>query len=47
METIVGIAIKASIIEPDRAVNPVGKMKDIFYQGTSVTIPMKPSTTLE
>ena len=46
METIVGIAINASIIAPDKAVSPVGRRKIVFTQGTNVTIPIKPKTTL-
>src|SRR3989338_4783838 len=46
MLTIVGIAMNASIIEPEKAVRPVGRLKNCFTKGTSVTTPIKPRTTL-
>jgi len=44
METIVGVAIKASKIEPERAVRPVGRENIFFIKGAKVTIPINPKT---
>jgi hypothetical protein len=38
--------MKASIIEPEKAVRPVGRLKILFTRGTNVIIPIKPTTTL-
>ncbi len=45
IETIVGIAIKASVIAPDNAVRPVGRLNIVLINGPSVIIPIKPITT--
>jgi hypothetical protein len=38
--------MKASIIEPEKAVRPVGRLKILLTRGTNVIIPIKPITTL-
>ena len=45
METMVGMAMKARMTEPVRAVSPVGMWKRFLIQGPRVTMPMKPMTT--
>src|SRR3989338_5275981 len=46
MLTIVGMAINASITEPENAVSPVDSPNIFFTSGTNVTNPMKQSTIL-
>ncbi len=43
---LLGIAMKASIMAPESAVNPVGSLKTLLTMGTSVTMPINPRTTL-
>ena len=42
---MVGKAMSASMIEPVRAVRPVGTPNTRLMKGTRVTMPMKPRTT--
>jgi len=43
--TNVGIAMNASVIEPESAVSPVERLNSSLMNGPSVTMPMKPITT--
>ena len=45
METMVGMAMKARVTDPVRAVSPVGMWKTFLIQGPRVIMPMKPMTT--
>ena len=45
MLMIVGRAMKASMIDPARAVSPVGRPKTFLRNGTRIVMPMKPRTT--
>jgi hypothetical protein len=46
MLTIVGIAIIESIIDPVKAVSPVGRENNFWTMGAKIIIPIKPITTL-